>query len=701
MNSTHFKILFFLFLVVFLFVHHFFGYLGHYGYDDMEYAQLAKQWADGNFHLSNNHFSYRWSIVGLTGISYYLFGMSDFASAIPSLLVSILTLFLVFWMTRKKSVWISVIAMSLFALNQWSLFYSDKIMPDLYIALAVFGAIASYWSYRFDYVQKFTFLHAFFFTGFLLMGFLTKETVLLIAPVLLFVAIYDFIQKINLKFWIYSILIGGAMLLFYFILIKIKTGNIWMRFDAIAINSYVNPCSYDLLPISEVLSRISYKYWFEMIGQVMLIGFVFLIPAISVKNFRDFLKMKDENSFLVVVAMVTLVAANFMTINFKAYVPMCVDVRHYLYVIPLMAVAFAPYVEKFFINREGRYSIPLLAFIMTFIAFFQGFITAMYFFIPFTIICLIRAFIKTEIGKGLQKFLLFLFIASLLILPITRMFEESAMCFRDINPMVKKHFFKSQSKNIVFTDLVLKRISDYYMQYDTLNTRFISYYDIKNMRLKGNESVYVLINDYTTYVTSIKKDSVPLFIREFEKQKYALEDSTQNMKLYKVIDRKVLLIKEKEVNVNYDMEFDSLKGWNINPLSLVNDKAQSGKRSNLVNGGGYSVTLVKPLKELANDSTFWVNVSVSFSAFLSEKIDAKIVVSLETIDGKSLQWLGKDITKDIKTFGQWGKIIYNNRFNLPKDAVNNAIFKIFVWNDQAKPIYIDDFIIKFECINHL
>lgn len=267
--------------------------------------------------------------------------------------------------------------------------------------------------------------------------------------------------------------------------------------------------------------------------------------------------------------------------------------------------------------------------------------------------------------------------------------------------MIKKHFFKSQNKNIVFTDLVLKRISDYYMQYDTLNTRFISYYDIRNTQLKGNENVYILINDYTTYVAATKRDSVPLFVREFEKQKYTLEDSSRNMRLYKVTDRKVLLIKENEVNVNYDMEFDTLQGWNINPLSLVTEKANSGKRSNLVNGGGYSVTLVKPLKDFANDSTFWVDVSVSCAVFLTEKIDAKIVVSLETIDGKSLQWLGKDLTKDIKTYGQWGKVVYNNRFNLPKDVVKNAVFKIFVWNDQSKPVFVDDFTIKFESYNHL
>jgi hypothetical protein len=66
MNSSWIKKTTFLFLLIFVVFYHFFGFQGHYGWDDMEYARLAKQWADGAFDLSTNHFTYRWTIVGLT-----------------------------------------------------------------------------------------------------------------------------------------------------------------------------------------------------------------------------------------------------------------------------------------------------------------------------------------------------------------------------------------------------------------------------------------------------------------------------------------------------------------------------------------------------------------------------------------------------------------------------------------------------------
>ena len=88
MKKYNIKLSFFLLLIIVIVFNHFFGYVGHYGWDDMEYARLAKDWADGNFDLSLNHFTYRWTIIGFTGLSYKFFGMSDFASALPSMIVT-------------------------------------------------------------------------------------------------------------------------------------------------------------------------------------------------------------------------------------------------------------------------------------------------------------------------------------------------------------------------------------------------------------------------------------------------------------------------------------------------------------------------------------------------------------------------------------------------------------------------------------
>lgn len=61
MNLT--KTLFALLLLAFLMVYHLWGYLGHFGYDDMYYARFVNDLAQGKLVLGIDHFAYRWGIV--------------------------------------------------------------------------------------------------------------------------------------------------------------------------------------------------------------------------------------------------------------------------------------------------------------------------------------------------------------------------------------------------------------------------------------------------------------------------------------------------------------------------------------------------------------------------------------------------------------------------------------------------------------
>ena len=128
--------IFFCFLASILF-HHLFGYIGHYGYDDMEYAHVAARLISGEFD-ADNHYSFRITLVGLTALSYKLFGINDWASALPALIFSIGTLLLVFQILRNESWPILTIGLALFTFNNWTFFYSDKLMPDVAVTFFAF-----------------------------------------------------------------------------------------------------------------------------------------------------------------------------------------------------------------------------------------------------------------------------------------------------------------------------------------------------------------------------------------------------------------------------------------------------------------------------------------------------------------------------------------------------------------------------------
>jgi len=78
-NKKKYLILLFFLLILILF--HKFGYIGHYCFDDMQYAKIAHDFLNGNIDY-NDHYSYRLPTIVLTALSYSIFGISDFASSI-------------------------------------------------------------------------------------------------------------------------------------------------------------------------------------------------------------------------------------------------------------------------------------------------------------------------------------------------------------------------------------------------------------------------------------------------------------------------------------------------------------------------------------------------------------------------------------------------------------------------------------------
>ena len=186
-------------LMVYLLLYHTVGYFGHYGYDDMRYAALAKQMVDGTFDLNNgDHFSYRWALLVPTAISYKLFGVSDLSSAIPGWLCTFATLFLVWYVSQFAATWsgrvgekvdkkmltlLSLTAMVLYLLSYGTLFYADKIMSDIYVAFAAFGAVVVLFHQKYITPSINPICHALGFTFLLFLGLLGKETIVFFIPV--------------------------------------------------------------------------------------------------------------------------------------------------------------------------------------------------------------------------------------------------------------------------------------------------------------------------------------------------------------------------------------------------------------------------------------------------------------------------------------------------------------------------------------
>ena len=134
---------------ILLLLHHFAGHGGHFGFDDMVYARLAHQLAEGSFALTSDHYTYRWGLFFPIGLCYKYFGVSDFSSAVWPLGTTFLSLVLVWKMSAKMAWPARIFALFFTLLSEWIFFYSNKLMPDVPVMAFLTLAFYGYYQSRF------------------------------------------------------------------------------------------------------------------------------------------------------------------------------------------------------------------------------------------------------------------------------------------------------------------------------------------------------------------------------------------------------------------------------------------------------------------------------------------------------------------------------------------------------------------------
>jgi hypothetical protein len=126
-----------------VFAFHEYAYTGHYGFDDLEYAEMAHDLLEGNTDW-DNHFAHRLAITGPTALAYALFGINDMASALPGLVYTCLIGLVIVLLLRRHHPLVLSFALSLALFPLWFIYYTDKLMPDTAVAFYTLGAVACY-----------------------------------------------------------------------------------------------------------------------------------------------------------------------------------------------------------------------------------------------------------------------------------------------------------------------------------------------------------------------------------------------------------------------------------------------------------------------------------------------------------------------------------------------------------------------------
>lgn len=502
-------------LTLALLAHHFWAYVGHFAFDDILYARLSQQVQMGVFRVTDDHYTFRWGLIWLNGQAYKIFGMNDHSSALTPLMATVLTGWLVWILSAGLSILARGYAMAFTLLSQWVFFYSDKIMPDTLVMFATTAALASIHVYRYGAWQNYPKRAALALVVSLSVCFLCKETVILSLPLFAWWLLADLIRGKNKVFWAWSFGLGVLSAVLYLSIICSITGE-WMgRAIAIQANSYFNPCSYEQLPIEHLMHRIKSELWRIFFTTGVAVGWVFILPLLFRKNIKNLFLGSTSRDFLVLNGFGLLLLSNFMTTSLTHYIPLCPDIRHFLFAIPFTglaaAVGLADFIEKPLAARHWiACGLSVLAAVLAWK--FEPEQVNLYGSLALVVGLAILAK-KRSLPMAPSVFWM-LFIAVLLWKP-AYVFKSARVSNYTVHQNIIQAVFdpKVVPQNLlVISNKAEKNLDQYFLKFDTTGATFIKFEEVSLEKVAAADSIALIINGTTAWLSGLNWESMPFWV---------------------------------------------------------------------------------------------------------------------------------------------------------------------------------------------
>jgi len=518
------------FLLAFVILFSFCSFDGYYFYDDTTYARYAFQLAHGKLNLNEETFSHRLGIILPTAGAYLLFGVNDFTTLWWPFVCTLATLWIVYRLLQSKDAVVALWAVALTGLDFYTLFFSNKLYPD--VGLTLMALLAAVALYRRDYSwrQPVVFVLANFW------GFLCKETVVYLLPFYLLVWLYDLRQQQYGQFWCRALGLGIPVLLLYFGFYYVWTGNALYRFQIIQDGHYVASYNYFHQPAAALIPRLTYEPILMLIHSGMIIC---MIPAGAVLFRKHFWQWKRWSGplFWSRIAFTGLTMFWFFTTSFRYYNPNALFPRMILFLIPFFAIASA-YELRTLTTRKTF----ILAAFFVIVSVVAGQTIGVKLAVQYALLAAGYA----TIGAGFafrrdtvftqSRFYIPLMISILLIHPVYSMCKPTESGYRAEKYLIRNYLRYPAQQTLVFVDDKLLHGYDFYYQFrPPVTIRFLPFEELPLYRGHGSSShqLYVLINPYSVaYFREIGVD-IPEYIQN-PPASWELITETERIKLYEV-----------------------------------------------------------------------------------------------------------------------------------------------------------------------
>ncbi len=666
--------------------YHMFAYIGHYGYDDLEYARIAADYLNGTPDFSN-HFSFRFALVFTTALSYAVFGISDFSSALPAMLATMGILTAVYFILRKRGLIQLSLGLLFTLLSHWFIFYSDKLMPDIFVALAVILSVLTVYKFRYGNGKTNPLRYSFLLSATLLFGFMAKGTILLILPWLVYLFAVDMFARENIRFWISTLLSGMGLLALYFVLLFFMTGSLASRFDALSANAYLNSCSYDRQSFSILVERLTTGFSKMGIQTGLYAAYIFVFAGFFARGIRQRLRMHDQDSYFIMTAILMLLSANFMTISPLAYVPMCLDIRHFLFLIPVAAIPASKVISDFMETGKNRFGILIFVACGATCAYFVDNDIYQKLYLPLAILFVV--FVFFHLPKKFHWIFILLIAYILGNKPYDMVLYAQQLGYSSQKEFVFKNIFDSPEPAYILTNPVEKRLGEFYGQFKDKKHVFLNYTDYDPDTLDGRKR-YLLRNWYTAYLSGLNATNIPVYIQEFDTSQRIAFDPGRKLALFDASTlQNPLRVGKLLLQSTYGYE-SAEKYWQTNSDLLVSQPVHHGSFAE--KSGEYSATFRLPIDSLQRMAGESLYVACQVFTRFEGSTTAEFVASVDDSSGVLLR---KAVAANTfqSAFSNWWPVKMEFEIK-PEQLGPEATLSIYLYNPDRQAAFTDDFSVE-------
>ncbi len=316
---------------ILLFLYWLFGFDGITFSDDVYYLIAGKKFWEGTMQTSDFHFSSRWGAYVPAGFFGWILGFDPHRISLISWLAYVGSLALLIRVLPKTSPpWILVLWLGT---QVYFLHFLTKVYPDSLLVFwtALIPVSACYRSQR-------PILAALGLISGLFFGFITKETIVFLAPFPILLLLIDWKNKqINHRF--YASLLGFGLVfgLSYLGYFWVEFGDPFYRVASINAGHYISEFTYADKGIGAILERISYLPILTFVERGYWLWIVFAIPGIWVAKHAN-VKTGIEFSLA---ATCLMLGFWLMTSTLDFYNPIYLNPRHLIILAPILAYLIA------------------------------------------------------------------------------------------------------------------------------------------------------------------------------------------------------------------------------------------------------------------------------------------------------------------------------------------------------------------------